>query len=119
MIMSYYTEQDPLLPRENRSPEIHGSRAQSINNVTVAEEKEAAESRPWSLNGFPAIILAICFFGSIYMFLVPYLDNYLGEERPEPRTIEERVNRILSDTPLIGKLNLLLGYAISKNSRWP
>lgn len=104
--MASYTEQDPLLPGDKRSPEIHGSRAQSINDDYAKET--LGEERPgrsvW--NDLGAMLLGICIVFSLAMIFLP---SDTGEdERPVPRTIDERVNRILEDTPLIGQTLQLL-----------
>jgi len=109
--MSYYTEQDPLLPKDQPAPEIHGSRPQSIRDVSDGKQIDDAEissvaedfDRP-SRRDFRElipIILGICVFISFTLISLP--TNIPGDERPVPRTIDERVNRILTDTPLIGK----------------
>src|ERR1700710_2126422 len=109
--MSYYSEQDPLLPKDKPSPEIHGSRPQSINNVYVTEagapveviEKDDDGEPPrFTRNELPTIMFGLCFFLFISLVVFPYLDDVLGDGRPKPKTIDERVNRILMDTPLIG-----------------
>lgn len=104
LAMSYLTDQDPLLPKGDGSPEIHGSRPQSINNVSGTFEKnEIGQPTRVSIKGLPTFIVSLCFVLGISLMLFPYLDGLLGEIRPHPSTIEERVNRILTETPLIGK----------------
>jgi membrane dipeptidase len=101
------TEQDPLLPKDKGAPEIHGSRSPSINNEYISSEGAAEEDgtrhrqspSDWSTVGF-----VICFLACMLLLLFSddFLGQLLGDKRPQPKTIEERVNRILSDTPLIG-----------------
>jgi hypothetical protein len=103
--MSYYynnrtTEQDPLLPRDEGAPEIHGSRPQSINyeETEVFEEDEKPQRQPFK-DVLP-LIFGICILLSLAFIFLPE-DTSRGQ-KPEPTTIEQRVNRILTDTPLIG-----------------
>lgn len=104
--MSYYTEQDPLLPRDKPAPEIQGSRPSSFKDVTVSEaelgEAKQTVDRPTAnaFNDVLAMMLGLCFFLTIGFIFVP--DDFLDGLQPGPRTIEQRVNKILTTTPLIG-----------------
>jgi membrane dipeptidase len=103
---TYYSEQDPLLPKNKGAPEIQGSRPQSINNDDVQEaapEKQIRRNAPGNFSIVP-LIFAFCFFLSLGLFFFgdEVLEDLFPEKRPNPKTIEERVSRILSDTPLIG-----------------
>src|SRR5271168_887395 len=116
--MSYYTERDYLLPKDKPAPEILGSRPQSINDIGVTET-EALDNddgpRPRSINDWMAIVFGLCVFVSLVFVLSPhgFLDAILGDRRPVPHTVEQRVDRILMDTPLIGTSpNLLNTTAI-------
>jgi membrane dipeptidase len=107
MAYNYYSEVDPLLPKDRGAPEIQGSRPQSINNEYVIEEQVSDDENGERRNGFHdfmAIIFGICFFAIITLILFPDgpLRDIFGDPRPAPKTLEERVNRILEDTPLIG-----------------
>jgi membrane dipeptidase len=106
--MPCYKEDDPLLPKDNRSPEILGSRPQSINYVTgeAQEEKDDDQSPNNARNSLGALILGLCIILSLSFFVLPWLDDLGSDIKPGPRTIEQRVNKILTDTPLIGKTNL-------------
>ena len=101
--MSYSYEQDPLLPKSKRSPEVR-SRPESINDEYAKEELLEDERRPrrslW--NDVGAMILGLCIFSSLVMIFMP--SNSPIDDRPVPKTISQRVNRILEDTPLIGQL---------------
>ena len=103
MAHNYYTEQDPLLPKGKGAPEIQGSRPQSINDEEQVSDDDNQPRRN-GLSDFMAIIFGICFFGSVFLILFPGgpLGDLFGDQRPAPKTLEERVNRILEDTPLIG-----------------
>jgi len=105
--MAYYSEQDPLLPKDKQSPEIQGSRPQSLNNVVYVTETERndkdEENQREGINNLRFFILLIFLISAFALLIwVPDPSAWLGDTRPEPKTIEERVNRILSDTPLIG-----------------
>ncbi len=101
--MSFYTEQDPLLPGDKGSPEIHGSRPQSINHVEVnGEEDDVLQDGPKGslFNNAAAMICGILFiFIAVSIFVS---GDSLGDAQPPARTIDQRVNQILADTPLIG-----------------
>ena len=107
--MSYYTEQDPLLPKDEGAPEIHGSRPQSIKNVGNEEAQEAEvfeddedSSRRQILANIMPFIFGLCLLISFALIFLP--ENIFGDEKPVPKTVEQRVNQILADTPLIGIL---------------
>ncbi|TVY56101.1 Dipeptidase sirJ [Lachnellula cervina] len=107
----YYTEEDPLLPRDTRAPEIHGSRPQSIKEGYVSAETtnqlsndgnadELYVGRPNYLNHSVFLIIFLCIF-SLGLWSVPNFKDIFGDRKPGPQTIEQRVNKILTDTPLI------------------
>ena len=106
--MSFYKETDPLLPKDKGAPEIHGSRAASINDVVVTEtDGIEADGQPRSRRGVDdlmAIIFGLFLFGTLALLFSPdsWFDDILGDRRPAPKTVDQRVNRILTDTPLIG-----------------
>jgi membrane dipeptidase len=107
--MSYYTEQDPLLPKDKGAPEIHGSRPQSIKNVgnDANEEAEVFEDdddtpRRKILGDIMPLIFGLCLLFSLALIFLP--EDIFGDQRPVPKTVEQRVNKILTDTPLIGIL---------------
>jgi membrane dipeptidase len=106
--MSYYfsnnsTEHDSLLPKDEGAPEIHGSRPQSINEVydietEVFEEDEKPKRQ--LLNDAFSMIFGLCVLLSLALIFSPGDPSRIQE--PNPKTVEQRVNRILTDTPLIG-----------------
>ena len=107
--MSYYSEQDPLLPNDKQAPEIQGSRPQSFKDVTVSQaelghtpQADASndEHTRSTFNDIFVLFLGLCFFLTLGFMFVP--DDALGGWEPGPRTIEQRVNKILTNTPLIG-----------------
>jgi membrane dipeptidase len=111
--MPYSTEQDPLLPKDEPAPEIHGSRPQSINNVyivntEVVEVPDNNVEPRRSINDLVAMIFGLCLFLSLVLTFLPadFFDGLLG--KPAPLTVEQRVNKILTDTPLIGTLSSVL-----------
>jgi hypothetical protein len=102
------SEQDPLLPHGRAAPEIHGSRAPSINNGYTSTERaiqEDDQQRQRAANYrrllnwvvFFIIVVALLFFTDKY-----FLRRLPDDKRSQPSTVEERVDRILSATPLIG-----------------
>jgi membrane dipeptidase len=127
--MSYYTEQDPLLPNSKQSPEIQGSRPQSINNdndndndnyngtgngnsqgnrnqpntYDYASDKDMPTQRSVFVTMAFNILLGLIIVAALAITLFP--DEILGGGgllRPKPRTLDGRVTRILETTPLIG-----------------
>lgn len=104
--MSYYSEQDPLLPNDKQAPEIQGSRPQSFKDVTVSEaergEVPGNDDIPARIafNDILILMLGLCFFLVLGFMFVP--DDALDGWQPGRRTIEQRVNNILTSTPLIG-----------------
>lgn len=97
MAYNYYTEGDPLLPKDKGAPEIV--------EEDGSDDDGQLRSRGNGLNNLLATVFGICFFASIFLVLLnpdgPLGDPF-GEQRPLPRTMEERVDRVLQDTPLIG-----------------
>ena len=113
MAYKYSTERDPLLPNDKRAPEIQGSRPQSINNEYAIEERVSDDDNSPQRNGLNdlmAVIFGICLFGILFLVVFPDgpLGDLFGDRRPTPKTLEDRVNRILEDTPLIGMSYALL-----------
>jgi hypothetical protein len=119
--MAYYKETDPLLPNDRGAPEIHGSRASSINNVVVINEEDEEDGQPHrprrATDDLMAMIFGLCLLVSLALMFSPYgwFDDILGDRRPAPQTIEQRVNRILADTPLIGPHSDCLMYSSSSD----
>ncbi|TVY81844.1 Dipeptidase sirJ [Lachnellula suecica] len=105
--MSYYTEQDPLLPGDKQAPEIQGSRPQSIRAQYLSAETEELSNdglptwKPWK--NFTGIILVICIYGILIVLYTQesLLRGIFGDGTPEPKTIDQRVTQILTNTPLI------------------
>lgn len=97
-------EEQSLLPRSKNAPEISGSRPQSINLNGSISNDEVAQFNICNPQQPSRSLRAILSTGLLLIGLVVLLfwRPFLSA-RPEPRTLEERVNRILSDTPLIGK----------------
>jgi membrane dipeptidase len=119
--MSYYysnnaAEQDPLLPNDKGAPEILGSRPQSINyeeETEVSEEDEKPQRQLFS-DALP-LIFSICIL--VILAFTFLSEDTNGSQRPEPKTIEQRVNRILTDTPLIGMFLKLYDTLILRTSK--
>lgn len=114
--MPSYREDDPLLPRTRNSPEISGSRPSSISDVyefkELRGEEEDDDSERRRFNDSMAMVVALCLLVSVIFIFFP-LDSPT-DPRPIPSTIEERVERILTDTPLIGQQQ----YILTRGRRW-
>lgn len=117
------SEQDPLLPKSSSAPEIHGAQSHSLNNVDIVEVhvtlEEETPHRERSLNNVLAVVFGICLTLSLVLAALPD-DFYKGLlPKPTPKTIGQRVSKILEDTPLIGLYSytsyLLAGLT---DSRW-
>jgi len=103
-----YSDTDPLLPKTGSTPEVQGSRAPSINEDGIIEESG------WNINNnlrsrkrrFGDILALICLMAALVFFVYlvhPSGFNAIWGDNPwHPRTIDERVNNILTQTPLIG-----------------
>jgi hypothetical protein len=100
-------EQDPLLPKDSGAPEVdQGSRPPSIENVYATREeleKGVDQRARKRLNMLFFVVLKLCFVVGLGLILLSafFREHFLGD-KPRPDTLEERVNRILSETPLIG-----------------
>lgn len=108
MAYNYYKETDPLLPNNKRAPEIQGSRPQSINNEYILEEQVSEEKEPTSvvetIIGAISLIFVAAFLFALLDFGIDGLGRLFdGGDRPTPTNLDERVTRILEDTPLIGR----------------
>jgi hypothetical protein len=98
------SEQDPLLPQDKGAPEIYGSRAPSIHNGYASTEEPVPEEDD---QRFRRILLASVKFilvdvALLLLFGLLFLGRFPGDTKQEPETLEERVDAILSNTPLIG-----------------
>ncbi|RDL41419.1 Dipeptidase [Venustampulla echinocandica] len=103
--MSYchYTEGDALLPTSNRAPEIPASQPPSLKEAYEPELQSFRKLKPprnfiWTVIGLCVIVSTTVFITSqdFYSEFFKHL-----KPLPSPRTIEERVNKILTETPLI------------------
>lgn len=108
-VMSYHTEQDPLLPKDKPAPEIQYSRPQSINDEFTANTRDPdeADRDRAGLKEFGNFLFFVCIFFGLGLGFVFFPDQIFGDEKPHPvkpgpQTIEQRVNTILTNTPLIG-----------------
>lgn len=99
-----YQETDPLLPRNRPAPEIQGSRPQSINevdNVDAISPDAGGTSKPhMGLRDIYALLIGLITLAFFAVLLFPNgFKDVLGDGS---QTIDERVNSILTRTPLIG-----------------
>ncbi len=124
--MSYFSERDPLLPNDKQAPEIQGSRPQSFKDVTVSDAELGHTQQPEARNGeqtsstfndILVLFVGLCFFLTLGFMFVP--DDALSDWQPGPRTIEQRVNRILTNTPLIGIHHFICQMLDLTSRRWP
>lgn len=99
-----YQETDPLLPRNRPTPEIQGSRPQSINEVingdAISPDVGSTSKPRMGLSDIYALLIGLITlaFFAILLFSNGFKD-VLGNG---PQTIDERVKSILTRTPLIG-----------------
>lgn len=102
-----YQESDPLLPKDEPAPEIHGSRAQSIDDVAghedqLVDDNNAAQARK-GVGDLVALFTGFVIIALLALMLFPEGARKIGDIiDPTPRTIDQRVTKILKDTPLIG-----------------
>jgi hypothetical protein len=99
-----YQETDPLLPRNNPAPEIQGSRPQSINEVgtedTTSPDVGDTSKPRMGLGDIYALLFGLITLAFFAILLFP--DGFKDVLGDGPQTIDERVNNILTRTPLIG-----------------
>ncbi len=104
--MSYYSEQDPLLPNDKQAPEIQGCRPQSVKDVTVSDAEHGEVPRNDDIpariafNDILIFMIGLCVFLVLGFMFLP--DDTFEGWQPGRRTIEQRVKKILTTTPLIG-----------------
>lgn len=118
-----YRETDPLLPRNSSAPEIQGSRPQSINEAANGEARSpdaGITSKPrMGLGDIYALLMGLVALAFIAMLIFPNgFKDVLGDG---PQSIDDRVNSILSRTPLIGILSSRDDWPskADRTPRWP
>lgn len=120
-----FTEQDPLLPRDKSAPEISYSQDEIRNTYSESVSDEEAEMEfVRRRRGLTDLLALFSLFATAVIFYVLFRStewNHSGDDHSAgPKTIEHRVNRILSTTPLIGRS---LCYSGNENTadgfRWP
>jgi hypothetical protein len=105
--MGYY-EADPLLPKDKPSPEIQGSRPQSITyqddcEANADEAEDALEASSFDGRSVLGFLVALFTTTLLASAVFPELLKSVLDGLPfHPPTVHQRVNRILSETPLIG-----------------
>lgn len=126
--MSSY-ESDPLLPKHQSTPEIHGSRAASINDIGVsgAGESDEVQEKPNPLRQRTVgRFLVNCIFGFLLCVFVLFALNPFAVSDPanggnppwRPTTIEERVHKVLTEHPLIGmRIVSYMDFLLTQNRR--
>lgn len=105
------SEVDPLLPKNDPAPEIsgYGYSKLSKGQFESAEDAEYEESLPQadvsSLKSILALFAVVVGFALLIALLVPGgLGSVPKSAKNESQTIRARVNKILTETPLIGPL---------------
>lgn len=131
-VMSFADETDPLLPGGKPSPEVMGSRPQSINttginegtdnnNLVEVDESKSQSSTSRNLVRNCFIVFVVFFFATFLVQPTGWWDPQ-GPDQPgnphwKPKTIEERAAKILSDTPLIGTFLLFMNSKYHRLTR--
>ncbi|KUJ07729.1 membrane dipeptidase-like protein [Mollisia scopiformis] len=106
---TFSTEQDPLLPKDEQAPEVMGSRPTSLKSFydveteaniaeNEGEDEDDFDPKRHLVNDVMAMIFGIALLFSIVFIFLP---NGFWGDKPGPQTVEQRVHRILTDTPLI------------------
>lgn len=118
-ITMLYQETDPLLPQNSPAPEIQGSRAQSINEVanrnTLSPDAGSTSKPRFGLGDIYRLLFGLIILAFFAILIFPHgFKDVLGDG---PQTIDERVNSILTRTPLIGCLPFLCSWAPIKLMR--
>jgi membrane dipeptidase len=109
----FYTEQDPLLPRDKGMPGIRDSHPPGINRNGEHTTNHASRKSRNAFNDSMTVVLALCSAIIFTMLFLPtnliggLFDHRWRFGHQEPLSIQERVNRILTDTPLIGISGIL------------
>jgi membrane dipeptidase len=99
------SEQDPLLPQDKGAPEIYGSRAPSIHTGYASTEEpvpEEDDNQRFRRNLLASVKFILVDVALLLLFGLIFLGRFPGDTKQEPETLEERVDAILSNTPLIG-----------------
>jgi hypothetical protein len=122
----FYTEQDPLLPRDKGLPGIRDSHPQGINRNVENTTNHASRKSRKAFNDSMTVVLALCSAIIFTMLFLPtnlfagLFDHRWRFGHQKPLSIQERVDRILTDTPLIGISGILsFVYFQLIRPRWP
>jgi hypothetical protein len=105
------SEEDPLLPRGRPTPEISGDgypKLQIYQQEIYVNDEDNDSYEPTDNASALNSILAVftVFLGVAFLILLLYSDNYRPPWRlptSKPMTVEARVQKILTETPLIGR----------------
>ena len=128
-------ETDPLLPKGNTAPEISGygfSNPWATKNLDQnkisdqsQEDQDTLEEKTVEASGgflpfrtIIAIFTTVVGLAIVITLLIPgALDNLWNKPTGDELTIKARVNKILSETPLIGRPNLVLLMDCKRSDR--
>ncbi|PQE17832.1 membrane dipeptidase protein [Rutstroemia sp. NJR-2017a WRK4] len=120
----FYTEQDPLLPRDKGMPGIRDSHPPGINRNVEHTTNHASRKSRNAFNDSMTVVLALCSAIIFTMLFLPtnliggLFDHRWRFGHQEPLSVQERVNRILTDTPLIdghNDLAILIRFAYNNH----
>lgn len=110
--MAFSKEDDPLLPKAPSAPEISRSRPQSFKDgnetyyfkeIQIEDEDPGSHDRTFFHEC--VTVLALCaVFSLIFIF---YPQETSDDISPITGTLDERVARILTETPLIGQIYIV------------
>lgn len=102
---------DPLLPKTNPSPEVHGSQPRRFNDIGEINQDSGDIrvddiARRGTTGSSGSRVLGFCGVALFVFFLLAllpdgFLTNWIPGREHKPHTIEERVETILKAAPLI------------------
>jgi len=103
------SEQDPLLPRNRGAPEInYGYPAEEIetNDTEQLKGTEDDEATSSPIRAFFTLFAIVVGLGILISFFVPGGLRFPWDRYPKNETLstERRVEKILSENPLIGNM---------------
>lgn len=103
--MAPYTESDPLLPIGSRLSDNNRNRTLFDAEKNPHDGELRVQSKHTKTSKFISKVLGLCVILSIILASTPQdIYDKITENlfHPAPQSVEQRVNQILSDTPLIG-----------------
>ena len=105
-----YDETDSLLPKDKPAPEIMGSRPTSIRNVVAPDEQgweeDESEKSFRNYGDISSLFIILILFVLLALLAFPNAFKRILQGPRQPQTLDEKVNAILSQTPLIGTIHI-------------